>query len=45
MESIASVFILVVLTAWGVIALLKKIAAEEELRSRESERTWLEAGY
>ena len=45
MDSIASVFILVVLVTWGVIALLNRIAVEEERRHHDSERAWQEAGY
>lgn len=45
MDSIASVFILVILTAWGVVALLNRIAQEEERRHHDSERAWREAGY
>ena len=45
MDSITSVFILVVLVTWGVIALLNPIAVEEERRHHDSERAWQEAGY
>nr|DAF36980.1 MAG TPA: hypothetical protein [Caudoviricetes sp.] len=45
MDSIASVFILVVLVTWGVIALLNRIVVEEERRHHDSERAWQEAGY
>ena len=45
MDSIASVFILVVLVTWGVIVLLNRIVTEEERRHHDSERAWQEAGY
>ena len=45
MDSIASVFILVVLVTWGIVALFGRIVVEEERRHHDSERAWQEAGY